>query len=424
MTMSESAKRGFEAGRSFRYALPLLFIGLIFVLSGCPAFFNQPPVAIADGSPLAGEAPLAVSFDATASFDADGSIVSYEWDFGGGNTGAGQTPSHTFESQGTFKVILTVTDNQGAKGSDSLFVNVGTASIYFATDRDGPGFDLFRMDTSGGSQAQVTDNASDDLFPSLLPNTRGKLAFSSDRRAGTDFDIFTSEPDGTLPSNLTPTQTASHEIEPSWSPDGTKLAFASDRTGDWEIFIMNADGTDVTQLTSQSGSQEVAPAISPDGTKILFVSITSGGDHEIWSMDIDGTVQTKLVDSANNDGALGPDLGPAGLNVLGANVGFGISTPSWSPDGSRFAFTSDRDGGDLDIFIADADGSNVIQLTSSSSDDYDPFWLPNGEEIAFVSERDGGVPQIFKINVSSKAVTQLTSAGNTDVTPASSDNNR
>jgi Tol biopolymer transport system component len=189
---------------------------------------------------------------------------------------------------------------------------------------------------------------------------------------------------------------------------------------------MDSDGTDVTQLTTQTAGYVVAPAISPDGTKIAFaadcntITVSSskasltdcGHDFEIFTMTIDGdnnvTAVAKLTANTDNDGALGPNPFFAG---------FGISTPSWSPDGTQIAFTSDRDGGDLDIFIMDADGSGVIQLTSSSADDYDPFWLPGGEEIAFVSDRDGGVPQIFKINVTTKAVTQLTTSGG-NVTPA------
>ncbi len=210
-------------------------------------------------------------------------------------------------------------------------------------------------------------------------------------------------------SNITPTQTASSEIQPSWTPDGAKITFASDQTGDWEIFIMNSDGSGVTQLTSNT-SIDVAPAISPDGTKIAFVS-NRDGDFEIFVMNINGTSVTQLTSNTNDDGAQGPDL---------FGLSFGISTPSWSPDGTQIAFTSDSDGPDWDIFIMDADGTNVIQLTSSSESDYDPYWLPGGTEVAFVSDRDGGgIPQIFKINVTTKTVTQLTSSGASDVTPAS-----
>jgi PKD repeat protein len=395
--------------KSSRYAVLGLLSGMVLILAGCPGLMNQPPVAIADASPLEGEAPLTVTFDGSQSFDPDGTIASFEWNFNDGSpTATGEIVTHEFESEGVFKVVLTVTDGQGSKDSDVLFITVGRAQIYFSSNRTGD-FELFRMETDGDNQARVTfAPASIEVFPSLVPNTRNLLAFTSDRDTPGFFDIFVSNPDGTLPSNLTAVQTASDEIEPSWSPNGAKIAFASDQTGDWEIFIMNADGSGKAQLTSNVGF-DVAPAISPDGTKIIFVS-DRDGDFEIFVMNIDGTNVTQLTSNADGDGAQGPDL---------FGLGFGISVPSWSPDGTKIAFTSDRDGGDFDIFIMDADGTNVTQLTTSSADDYDPFWLPNGEEIVFVSDRDGGIPQLFKINVATKVVDQLTATGATDVTPAS-----
>ena len=409
----ESQKRGKMMHKAHKVrsylGLSAVLLGLGVLLTGCPAFVNQPPVAIADAAPLAGEAPLTVTFDGSQSFDPNGTIISFEWNFNdGSDLATGQMVSHEFEDEGVFKVVLTVTDDQGSKDSDKLFIRVGRSSIYFSSNRDGD-FEIFRMDTDGNNEAQVTANATiDDIFPALVPNTRDKLAFASDRDTGT-FDIFVSEPDGTLPSNITPTQTASSEIQPSWTPDGAKITFASDQTGDWEIFIMNADGSGVTQLTSNT-SIDVAPAISPDGTKIAFVS-NRDGDFEIFVMNINGTSVTQLTSNTDEDGAQGPNL---------FGLSFGISTPSWSPDGTQIAFTSDSDGPDWDIFIMDADGTNVIQLTSSSESDYDPYWLPGGTEVAFVSDRDGGgIPQIFKINVTTKTVTQLTSSGAFDVTPAS-----
>jgi len=393
---------------NFRATLAIFLLALMAILlTGCPAAYNQPPIAIATASPTAGEAPLTVSFDGSASSDPDGTISKYEWDFGDGSpTTSGVTATHTFTAVGVFQVILTVTDNTGRIGKDKVFINTLQASIYFASDRaTSPQYEIYRMDDDGGNQARVTvDSNYNDLWPDLLPNTRAEVAFASDRTG--DFDIYKMTATGLLQANLTE-QSGSDEIEPSWSPDGSKIAFASDQTGDWEIFIMDADGTDITQLTTQTGSIDVAPAISPDGTKIAFAS-NRDGDFEIYMMDIDGSGVTQLTSNTDQDGAAGPD--PMGL-------GFGISTPSWSPDGTKIAFTSDRDGGDLDIFIMNADGSGVIQLTSSSADDYDPFWLPGGGEIAFVSDRDGGVPQIFKIDVTTKAVTQLTTSGD-NVTPA------
>jgi PKD repeat protein len=87
---------------------------------------NQPPVASASAGPTSGIAPLAVSFDGTASHDPDGSIASYAWTFGDGATGTGSTASHTYASPGSYTASLTVTDNRGATGSTSVGITATT----------------------------------------------------------------------------------------------------------------------------------------------------------------------------------------------------------------------------------------------------------------------------------------------------------
>jgi len=93
--------------------------------SGAPA--NQPPVAHATATPASGAAPLPVSFDGTASSDADGSIVSYGWMFGDGGSSTGSTTTHTYQTGGSYTAVLTVTDNQGATHSTALSISVTAA---------------------------------------------------------------------------------------------------------------------------------------------------------------------------------------------------------------------------------------------------------------------------------------------------------
>ena len=141
-----------------------------------------------------------------------------------------------------------------------------------------------------------------------------------------------------------------------------KIAFISDRDGDWEIHVMDADGSNQTRLTNNvgvvltrglpSGSiQESGPSWSPDGSKILFIS-DQDGDTEIYVMDADGSNQAKLTDNEVADWQ-----------------------PSWSPDGSSIAFNSNRDG-NWEIYAMNADGSNQIRLTNNLADCYYPSWVP------------------------------------------------
>jgi len=100
--------------RWVRLARVLLAVALLFVLGGCFGR-NQPPQASFTLSPPAGEAPLMVSFDASASSDPDGEIVSYSWDFGDGDRGEGVQVTHEYQVPGTFRVVLTVVDDRGAE---------------------------------------------------------------------------------------------------------------------------------------------------------------------------------------------------------------------------------------------------------------------------------------------------------------------
>jgi len=399
-------------GRAF---LPLMIVGLGILLTGCPALLNQPPIANSTGSPLQGEAPLTVDFDASGSSDPDGTITSFDWDFDDGDTATGQTPSHTFDSEGTFQVTLTVTDNQGSKATDSLVVTVGKASIFFSSDRTTDD-DIFRMDVDGTNEAQVTSNAASDVLPKLLMDTRDQLAFASDRRDGSggDYDLFTSQTDGTLPVNRTPDQTDSEEIQPAWGPDGDRIAFASDLDNVdsfYGVYTLNLNTGLLTTVSVQSGSQALSPAWSPDGDHIALAS-NRDGDYEILTFTPSGSQDQKLTDNTNDDGFDGSLLsGPPPVpDARGL---------SWSPDGNQIAFVTDRNG-NLDIFIVNADGTGLEQLTTHTADDYDPFWLPNGDEIAFVSDR-GGSPQIFKVNADTGATTSALTSNGDNVNPAGVD---
>ena len=129
-----------------------------------------------------------------------------------------------------------------------------------------------------------------------------------------------------------------------------KIAFVSDRDGNDEIYVMDADGSNLTRLTNNPAIDD-SPAWSPDGTKIAFVSYRDGNE-EIYIVDADGSSQTRLTDNSASD-----------------------CFPSWSPDGTKIAFSSDRDGND-EIYVVDADGSSQTRLTDNSADDDQPEWSP------------------------------------------------
>ena len=194
-----------------------------------------------------------------------------------------------------------------------------------------------------------------------------KIAFSSDRDG--NYEIYVMNPDGTNATRLT-NNTAIDDF-PDISPDGSKITFESNRSGSSEIYVMNADGSSQTRLTF-SGSN-TNPAFSPDGTKIVFISTRSGG-RGVWVINSDGTGETQLATFTANGGG----------------------RPHFSPDGSKIVFDWDISfGGSLrgQIFIMNADGSSLLNITNNSSiDDYDPAYSPDGTKIVFSSDR----PALFR----------------------------
>jgi Tol biopolymer transport system component len=160
-----------------------------------------------------------------------------------------------------------------------------------------------------------------------------------------------------------------------------KIAFYSNRSGNNEIYVMNPDGSGVTDITN-SPADDKAPAWSADGKHIAFLR-TIGGNQDIWVMNADGSGQHQITNLPSKE-----------------------FSPHFSPDGEKIAFTSDRDGND-EIFVMNADGTNQTQLTFNAADDYGPRFSPDGEKIVFISERTGH-PEIFVMDANGSNVRQLT----------------
>jgi len=197
-----------------------------------------------------------------------------------------------------------------------------------------------------------------------------RIAFESNRDG--NYEIYTMNADGSVVTRLT--NNPATDLEPAWSPDGKKIAFASTRDGNTEIYVMNSDGSVVTRLTNNP-AVDGSPAWSPDGKKIAFHS-NRDGNYEIYVMNSDGAGVTRLTNNSADD-----------------------EEPAWSPDGKRIAFRSDRDVSFL-IYTMNSDGSGVTRLTNPSGVDASPAWSPDGKIIAFSGYRESPVaPGLYDVDI-------------------------
>nr|NIP61106.1 PKD domain-containing protein [Gemmatimonadota bacterium]NIR81491.1 PKD domain-containing protein [Gemmatimonadota bacterium]NIT90338.1 PKD domain-containing protein [Gemmatimonadota bacterium]NIU34163.1 PKD domain-containing protein [Gemmatimonadota bacterium]NIU38314.1 PKD domain-containing protein [Gemmatimonadota bacterium] len=213
------------------------------------------------------------------------------------------------------------------------------------------------------------------------------FTFTTDRDGNQE--IYVMKADGTGQTRLT--SNAVLDNLPAWSPDGSKIAFRSRRDGNDEVYVMNADGSAQTNLTNNA-AVDSWPAWSPDGSQIAFVS-GRDGNGEVYVMNADGTSPSRLTTSGAADGE-----------------------PTWSPDGSRIAFRSFRDG-NAEIYVMSADGTGQTRLTDNSVVDEQPAWSPDGSRIAFVSGRDGN-SEIYVMNADGTSPSRLTTDAATDEAPA------
>lgn len=248
----------------------------------------------------------------------------------------------------------------------------------------------------------------------------GRIAFDTSRDVNDHFEIYSMSADGTGQTRLT--NHTAIDLHPAWSPDGSRIAFQSDRddlfNGRTDIYVMSADGSNVNRLTTDSGFDE-APAWSPDGTRIAFLSTRADREtnnlRQIYVMNADGTGQTQITFGASVQPALSwsPDgsriafAAPAGnqpliqIYAVGSTGGAtsllttpvlpeNDTTPAWSPDGRQVAFSRFRSGsgGSAEIYVVNtSDGGGLKNLTSAAGDDTAPAWSPDGSSIAFVTNR-------------------------------------
>lgn len=245
--------------------------------------------------------------------------------------------------------------------------------------------------------------------------TNGKLVF--DRGVVVPYglqpvDIYTANADGTGLKRILHNDYINWQA--TWSPDGTKIAFASNMNGgtnhendNFNIYLMNADGSHIQQIT-RGPDTTWQPTWSPDGTKIAYSTNRTGYFH-IWYKTLATGVTTQVTSGRDTDAY--PDWAPSGtkiaftrltgtnedvwVKVIGGDSAWRVTSqkgvdswPSWSPDGTMIAFSSNRSG-NYNIYTVTSSGTNLVQRTTNANFDGHAAWSPDGGRLVFTSGRTG-----------------------------------
>jgi len=273
---------------------------------------------------------------------------------------------------------------------------IARTHLSFISDRDSQSLlglvpnrqtkEVYLSDYDGANIRRITTARTLNVTPNLSPAGRS-LAYTSYISGFPDV-VVSHIYEGRMDTPAAGTERI-HNWLPSYSPDGTQLAFNSNRDGNIEIYIVNVDGTGIRRLTNHPGI-DTSPTWSPLGHQIAFTSDRSGSP-QIYVVDIDGTGLRRITFESYCD------------------------RPTWSPAPYNEIAYASRTGPGFDIKVVDLATNEVRQLTFGQGSNESPSYSPNGRHLVFSSSRGNGDKQIYLIGRDGRGLKKLTSRGNNEM---------
>jgi Tol biopolymer transport system component len=237
---------------------------------------------------------------------------------------------------------------------------------------------IYVMNADGSGKRNITINVRGGYEPTWSPDGT-ELVFQynglwiANIESGEIIQIPLSVEENNLPNE--------YLVKPSWSPNGEWIAFLNESGMFGDLYLIRPDGSDLIRLTNTDDVSRDGDLVwSPDGKQIAY-SAKRDGNIEIYLLDVENAIQGNAASQTLTDT-------PAPVQNL---------VTSWSPDGSRLAFSSNRDG-NMEIYLMTPEGNDIVRLTNNVTSDAEPRWSPDGKQIVFSSSRDGNV-EIYVLNV-------------------------
>lgn len=276
--------------------------------------------------------------------------------------------------------------------STTATVTVEPDRIAFLSDRNNDRADLYIMEIDGSNLKRLTTRG---IGSAPFARSAGgrRIVYAEFRPSG---GIYIINDDGEEWVEVIGNDADTAYVEANLSPEGNKIALVKitnpSEPESREIFIIDIEGGNLTQLTDTKFGDEFVPSWSPDGSKIIYDFSENGGNGDIWVMDADGSNKKRLTFDFAND-----------------------TYPSYSPDGTQILFTSAR-AGFHDIYTMRTDGLDINRLTFDLVTDFSPSWSPDGSRILFYSDRDGN-REIYVMHFNGQFPTRLTDDPANDTSP-------